>query len=85
MDQDNPRKPIPPAAGTPTEPVSAVVPDPRINFDRLDPDPHWEYGSGSRRAKMTNKSEENSSFGALDVLFSGRKASPVAWTSFMEA
>ncbi len=23
--------------------------------DPLDPDPHWEYGSGSRRAKMTHK------------------------------
>jgi hypothetical protein len=28
-------------------------------FGRLDPDPHWEYGSGFRRAKMTHKSEEN--------------------------
>jgi hypothetical protein len=34
----------------------------RIHFDLLDPDPHWEYGSRSRRAKMIHKSEENSSF-----------------------
>jgi hypothetical protein len=41
--------------------------------DRLDPDldPHWEYGSGPRRAKMTHKSEENSSFEVLDVHFGG--------------
>jgi hypothetical protein len=38
-------------------------PDPH-SFGRLNPDPnlHWEYGSSSRRAKMTDKSEENSSF-----------------------
>jgi hypothetical protein len=41
----------------------------RIHFGRLDPDPHWEYGSGSRRAKMTHKSEENSSFERPDVFF----------------
>jgi hypothetical protein len=45
----------------------------RIHFGRLDPDPdpHWEYGpgSGSRRAKMNHKSEENSSFEVPDVLF----------------
>jgi len=41
-------------------------------------DPHWEYGSGSRRAKMTHKSEENSSFEMLEVHFGGLKASPVA-------
>jgi len=37
-----------------------------------DPDPeHWhrEYGSGSRRAKMTHKKEENSCFEVLDVFF----------------
>jgi len=34
-----------------------------------DPDPHWEYGSESRRAKITHKSEENSSFEVPDVLF----------------
>jgi hypothetical protein len=59
----------------------------RIHFGRLDPDPgpHWEYGSGSgsRRAIMNHKSEENSSFEVLDVLFRGMKTSPVAWTSFM--
>jgi hypothetical protein len=42
----------------------------RIHVDRLDPDPHWEYGSGSRRAKMTHQSEENSSFEVVvDVFF----------------
>jgi hypothetical protein len=30
----------------------------RIHFGQLDPDPHWEYGSGSRRAKITHKREE---------------------------
>jgi hypothetical protein len=34
-----------------------------------DPDPHWKYGSGSRRAKITHKSEETSSFEVPDVLF----------------
>jgi hypothetical protein len=52
----------------------------RIHFGRLDPDLHWEYGSGSRRAKMNRKSEENSSFEVLDVLFCGMKTSPVACT-----
>ncbi len=37
-----------------------------IDFGELDPDPdsHWEYGFGSRsrRAQITHKSEENSSF-----------------------
>jgi hypothetical protein len=41
----------------------------RIHFGLLDPhpDPHWEYGSGSgsKRAKVTHKSEENLSFGVL--------------------
>ncbi len=32
-----------------------------------DPDPHWE--SGSRRAKMTHKSEDILSFEVPDVLF----------------
>ncbi len=43
----------------------------RIHFDRLarDQDPHWEYVSGSTGAKMIHKSEENSSFEVLDVLF----------------
>jgi hypothetical protein len=49
-----------------------------IHFGRLDPDPHWEYGSGSRSAKITHKSEENSRFEMLDVLFRGMKTSPVA-------
>jgi hypothetical protein len=35
----------------------------------LDPDPHWKYGSGFRRAKITHKSEENSSFEVPNVLF----------------
>jgi hypothetical protein len=34
-----------------------------------DSDPHWEYGSESRRAKIIHKSEENSSFEVPDVLF----------------
>jgi hypothetical protein len=38
----------------------------RIHFGRLNPDPHLEYGSGSGRAKMTHKDEENSSFEVLD-------------------
>jgi hypothetical protein len=51
-----------------------------IYFGRQDPDPdpHWEYGSGSRRTKITHKSEENSSFEMLDVLFQGMKTSPLA-------
>jgi hypothetical protein len=32
-------------------------------------DPHREYGSESRRAKITHQSEENSSFEVPDVLF----------------
>ncbi len=40
-----------------------------FHFGRLDPDQHWEYGSGSRRAKINHKSEENSSFKVLDALF----------------
>jgi hypothetical protein len=52
----------------------------RIHFGRLNPDPHWEYGSGSvsRRAKMIHKKEEILSF---DVFFWGMKTSPVAWTA----
>jgi hypothetical protein len=38
-----------------------------IHFGWLDPDLRWEYGSGSRRAKMTHKNEDNSSFEVLDV------------------
>jgi hypothetical protein len=44
---------------------SAVVPD-RI---RTDQHLFWLAGSGSRRAKITHKSEENSSLEVLDVLF----------------
>ncbi len=57
----------------------------RIRFGRLDPDPHWEYGSWSRRAKINHKSEENSSLKCWMFFFWGMKTSPVAWTSFMEA
>ncbi len=35
-------------------PTNVADPNPqrkRIHFGRLDPDMHWEYGSGSRRAK----------------------------------
>jgi hypothetical protein len=45
-------------------------------------------GSGSRRAKITNKKRKkfkNLFFEFIDVLFWGLKASPVAWTSFTEA
>jgi hypothetical protein len=56
----------------------------RIHFRRLDPNPHWEYGSGSRRVriKMTHKMKK---IHVLDVIFWGMKTSPVARTSFMEA
>ncbi len=57
----------------------------RIHFGRLDPDPHWEYGSGSRRAKRVQKSVEISGFEVPDVLYWGMKTSPVARTSFMKA
>jgi hypothetical protein len=43
-------------------------------FELLDPDPHSNCGSGSRRAKMTHinrKSTEISCFEVLDVLFCG--------------
>jgi hypothetical protein len=45
--------------------------DPDSSVDPY-PDPNSEYGSGSRRAKMTHKSRKNleiSSFKVLDVLF----------------
>jgi hypothetical protein len=53
----------------------------------LDPDPEFEYGSGSgsRRAKMTHKSRKNSCFEVLDGLFCELEASSVTWTYFMEA
>jgi hypothetical protein len=56
-----------------------------IHFGLQDPDPHWEYGSGSRSAKMNHKSEAISSSEVLDILFRGMKTSHVAWTSFMKA
>jgi hypothetical protein len=40
----------------------------RIHFGQLDPDPHWEYGSGSGKANITHKSEENSSFKVPEVV-----------------
>jgi hypothetical protein len=30
----------------------------RIDIGQMDPYPHWEFGSGSRRAKITPKKEE---------------------------
>jgi hypothetical protein len=51
----------------------------------MDTFPDSQFGSGSRRAKMNHKHREISCFEVLDVLFSGLKASPEAWTSFMEA
>ncbi len=62
--------------------VSDQDPDPD-SIRSVDPDS--ESGSGSRWAKMTQKNVEISLFEALHVLFSGLKASSVAWTSFMEA
>jgi hypothetical protein len=46
----------------------------------------WSAGSGSRRAKITDKkkSKANSCFGYLDVLFEGLKGSPLALTSLTE-
>jgi hypothetical protein len=54
--------------------LAATVSDPLILVAMVhpEPDPHWECGSGSRRAKMTlkiEKREEVSSFEVLDVLF----------------
>jgi hypothetical protein len=43
-----------------------------------------DKSSGSRRAKMTHKSEEISSFEVLVVFFLDMKTSPVQWTSFLE-
>jgi hypothetical protein len=48
----------------------------------------WNSEFGSRRAKMTRKNREklrNFMFCVTNVLFWRMKASPVAWTSFMEA
>jgi len=52
----------------------------------LDPDLASESGSGSRRGKNETQKlkKEISCFEVLDVLFRGLKASPLAWTSFME-
>jgi hypothetical protein len=36
----------------------------------VDPDPHsffWSFGPGSRRAKITHKSEKSTNFEVLDV------------------
>jgi hypothetical protein len=46
----------------------------------LDPDP-----GGKNNRKKIEKRTEFSSFYVLDVHFSGLKASPVTWASFMEA
>jgi hypothetical protein len=50
----------------------------RIDFGQLNPD-------GSRRAKITQNSEEISFIEVVDVLFYWLKASPVSWACFMEA
>jgi len=34
----------------------------RIEMAPLDPDPYWEYGSGSRAVKMTSKKGKNVRF-----------------------
>jgi hypothetical protein len=52
----------------------------RIRIQIPDPDP----GRQKLPTKI-EKSLEFSCFEVLDVLFSGLKASPVAWASFMEA
>jgi len=51
-----------------TEPVFRIQP--------VDPDP-----AGPTKIE---KSQEISCFEVLDVLYSGMKASPLAWTSFLE-
>ncbi len=50
----------------------------RIRILNTDPDPGGQKWP-------TKKSSEKSCFEALDVLFWGLKASPVAWTSYLEA
>ncbi len=59
----------------------------RIDFGHLDtePDLHWEYGSGSRWAQWPRKRKQYIVFEMLNVFFWGLEASPVAWTSFLEA
>ncbi len=80
--------PVPPRSGRGTQccQVPAVLRIRiRIHFGQVDPDPHWEYGSGSRRAQITHKSEETLKFWSarcsrlrdedscwsLDVLYGG--------------
>jgi hypothetical protein len=63
---------------------SGSVLDP-YSIGPVDPDPYSEYGSGSRRAKMTHKSRKNSCFEVLDGLFCELQAFFVTWTYFMEA
>jgi hypothetical protein len=41
----------------------------RIHFGRLNPVPHWEYGSGSSRAEKTDKSEVNCNFWSKHINF----------------
>jgi hypothetical protein len=57
----------------------------RIDFGRLDPDLHWErgYKSVSRGARTSHKKVKK--FIATGCFFRGLEASPVDWTSFMEA
>ncbi len=47
------------------------------------PDPDSQSGSGPRRAKMTHENLKSKEFHHLRA--EPLKASPVAWTSFMEA
>jgi hypothetical protein len=57
----------------------------RIHFARLDPDSCWECGSGSRKAKMTAKSEEIHVLNCWMFFKDEDFFCTVAWTSFMEA
>jgi hypothetical protein len=52
-----------------------------------DPDSLLEFGSGSRRAKITHKNKKVKNFHFLNCcMFSFElKASSATWTSFMEA
>ncbi len=53
----------------------------RIHFGQLDPDPHWEYRSGSRRAKITHTAKkiqvlrDEDFFCSFDVLYRGLEIS----------
>ncbi len=51
----------------------------------VDPDPDSKSGSGPTTAKMTHKNRKKTCFEVRDVLIRELKASPVAWTSFVEA